>query len=233
MDRYDWADFMRGLLMVLVVVYHSQSYYYTGYKWSWVFEPVFLSGFFFVSGFLFCRDIKNVDLKTKAKQVLRGIVFPYFCFMFIIALPKILLGHADLRQLLIDIFLMRASWFVVAVGGMQLIFAMILEIRPTIRAIMIGTLFMFAFGYALVVMYRNPPIWLLNNPWLHSVELPNRLPLCVNLTMVQSPFFLLGILYRQHEVELGRFMTKKCLDVHFFCTVFVGVGLTIIISVVT
>lgn len=187
--------------MILVVVYHSQSYYYTGYKWSWVFEPVFLSGFFFVSGFLFCRDIMNVEIKTKAKQVLRGIVFPYFCFMLLIAFPKVLLGRADSHQLIIDIFLMRASWFVVAVGVMQLIYAMMLKICPTVKVLVFGTIIMFILGYALVVMYRNPPVWLLTNPCLHSGELPNRLPACINLAIVQSPFFLLGIIYRRHETE--------------------------------
>lgn len=209
--RYEWADFIRGLLMILVVVYHSESYYFTGYKWSWVYEPVFLSGFFFISGFLFCRDIKQVNLKGKAKQVVRGILFPYFFFMLLMAAPKIMVGHAEAKQLMIDILMLRASWFVIAVGVMSLLYAIILRICPSVRALLVGTTIMFALGYVLVLLYRNPPIWLTDNPWLHSKELPNRLPGCINLALVQSPFYLLGILFRRNETKLRKFLGKRYL----------------------
>lgn len=197
--RYDWVDFMRGIMMCMVVLYHSEVYYYNTHTWSWVFEPVFLSGFFFVSGFLFTKQIESVSWKSKCRQVLRGIVLPYFFFVLLLAIPKIWIGHVSLRQSLIDIVMMRASWFVVTIGVLQLLYAGILRYTSSIRMISFCTLGMFLIGYGFVVMYRNCPVWILQNPWLHSVELPNRLPLCINLALVQSPFFLLGILFRRYE----------------------------------
>lgn len=73
-QRYDWADFMKGILMFLVILYHSEVYYGPGHTWSWVFEPFFLSGFFFISGYLFCKDIRNVSFISKLKQTFRAIV---------------------------------------------------------------------------------------------------------------------------------------------------------------
>lgn len=44
-QRYDWADFMKGVLMFLVILYHSEVYYGPGHTWSWVFEPFFYQVF--------------------------------------------------------------------------------------------------------------------------------------------------------------------------------------------
>lgn len=201
--RYDWADFMRGLMMFLVVLYHSEVYYFNQHTWSWVFEPFFLTGFFFVSGYLFTKDIAKVSLEAKVKQVVRGILFPYFFFVFLLALPKVAVGHSQIHQLLIDIFTLRASWFVITIAGLQIIYALLLRFRPSNQSLILSTIVMFVIGYGFVLMYRDCPDWVTGNPWLHSAELPNRLPLCINLTLVQSPFFALGILYRKYEERIN------------------------------
>ena len=61
-ERKDWIDWARGVLMFLVFVYHSEVYYGDGHSWSWIFTPFFLTGFFFISGNLFCKDINAVSL---------------------------------------------------------------------------------------------------------------------------------------------------------------------------
>lgn len=188
-QRYDWADFMRGIMMFLVVLYHSEVYYGPGHSWSWMFEPFFLSGFFFISGFLFTKDITKVDFKSKFKQVFRAIIVPYFIFVVMMALPKIVLGHSNAQQIFIDIVMLRASWFVIAIAVMQLIYSVVLCIKSSVGSIIVSTGIMFLLGYVLVVIYRDLPEWFVENPWLHSKELPNRLPACVNLAFVQSPFF--------------------------------------------
>ena len=198
-QRYDWADFMKGILMFLVILYHSEVYYGLGHTWSWVFGPFFLSGFFFVSGYLFTKDITNVSLKAKVKQTFRAIIIPYFIFVVLLAIPKVLIGHAMLKQIIIDILMFRASWFVIAIAVMQLLFAIVLKIKASIANLMCSTGVFFIIGYLLVLMYRDCPQWLMDNPWLYSTELPNRLPLCINLALVQSPVFALGILFRYYE----------------------------------
>lgn len=44
-ERKDWIDWARGVLMFLVFVYHSEVYYGDGHSWSWIFTPFFLTGF--------------------------------------------------------------------------------------------------------------------------------------------------------------------------------------------
>ena len=117
---------------VLVILYHSEAYYGPGHTWSWVFEPFFLSGFFFVSGYLFCKDIQSVSFISKLKQTFRVIVVPYFIFVLLLAIPKVIIGHAALKQIVIDILMLRASWFVIAIAVMQLLFATVLKIKATI-----------------------------------------------------------------------------------------------------
>ena len=175
-QRYDWADFMKGILMFLVILYHSEVYYGPGHTWSWVFEPFFLSGFFFVSGYLFCKDIRNVSFISKLKQTFRAIVVPYFIFVLLLAIPKVIIGHAGLKQIVIDILMLRASWFVIAIAVMQLLFATVLKIKATITNLLLATGIFFLIGYLFVLLFRDCPQWILNNPWLYSEELPNRLP---------------------------------------------------------
>lgn len=204
--------------MFLVVLYHSEVYYGSGHSWSWIFEPFFLSGFFFISGYLFTRDITKVDFMSKLKQVFRAIIVPYFIFVIVMAFPKIVLGHSNAQQILIDIVMLRASWFVIAIAVMQLLYAAILYIRPSVPSIVVSTAFMFLIGYAFVLMYRDCQQWWVENLWLYSNDLPNRLPACLNLALVQSPFFALGILFKYFE---GSILNMS----------FVGGGKALIISV--
>lgn len=205
--RFDWVDFMKGIMMFLVILYHSEVYYGSGHTWSWVFEPFFLSGFFFISGYLFTSNIQKVNFKYKFKQVFRTIILPYFIFVIILGIPKIIgMGHIDVQQYWIDVIMLRASWFVIAIGVMQLIYAALLNAKPSIANLIISTILMFLIGYALVILYRNPPCWLIENPWLHSKTLPNRLPACLNLSLVQCPFFALGILFRHYEKVVSKYI---------------------------
>ena len=117
-ERFEWIDFSRGLLMALVFVYHSEVYYYHDHSYSWMFTPFFLTGFFFVSGFLFSKDIQNVSIKSKVKQIFRGLLIPYLIFESLLFIPKILTGRGSAYQLLGDVLLFRGSWFIIAIGVM-------------------------------------------------------------------------------------------------------------------
>lgn len=197
--RKDWCDLARGFLMFLVFVYHSEVYYGDSHTWSWTFSPFFLTGFIFVSGYLFCSDMSKVSLRNKCLQVVRAIVVPYLCFMALFFLPKALFVLQDARQQAIDIIVFRASWFVIVIGVLQVAYAFILGRKPSVRRMVYATAAMFAAGYLLVVMYRVRPDFICQNVWLESAQLPARLPFCLNLALVISPFFMLGILYRRYE----------------------------------
>ena len=192
--------------MFLVILYHTEVYYGSGHTWSWVFQPFFLSGFFFISGYLFTSNIQNVNFKSKFKQVFRTIILPYFIFVIILGIPKIIMDGIDVQQYWIDVIMLRASWFVISIAVMQLIYSALLNCRPSIVNLILSTILMFCIGYAFVVLYRNPPCWLTGNPWIYSKVLPNRLPACLNLALVQCPFFALGILFRHYEGVVSKYV---------------------------
>lgn len=196
--RKDWCDLARGFLMFLVFVYHSEVYYGNEHTWSWTFMPFFLTGFIFLSGYFFCSDFSKVSLSGKCFQVIRSIVIPYLCFMFVFFIPKVLFVLDDSMQQLIDIILFRASWFVVVIGVLQIVYAIIMQ-NASMWKLIASTIIMFAIGYAIVVIYRFRPDFIFSNIWLESHQLPGRLPLCINLALVLSPFYLFGILYRKYE----------------------------------
>lgn len=165
----------------------------------------YLSHFFFqdsslfISGYLFTKDIFKINFRSKLKQVLRAIIIPYFIFVTAMALPKVMFGHSNAHQILIDIIMMRASWFVVAIAVMQIAYTILLWIKPSVINLIVSTGIMFLLGYAFVVLYRDCPDWMLDNQWIQSEDLPNKLPACINLAFIQSPFFALGILFKHSE----------------------------------
>lgn len=196
--RKDWCDLARGLMMFLVFVYHSEVYYGDKHTGSWFFSPFFLTGFVFVSGYLFCSDISQVSLRQKCLQVIRSIAVPYLCFMFLFFIPKALFVLHDAKQQLIDILLFRASWFVIVIGVLQILFALILQ-KVSIKRLIGFTVIFFVVGYLTVVWYRTRPDFIFKNMWLESIQLPGRMPFCINIALALSPFFTLGILYRKYE----------------------------------
>ncbi len=198
-ERKDWIDWARGMLMFMVFVYHSEVYYGDGHSWSWTFAPFFLTGFFFISGYLFCKDIKTVSLVKKCKSVVKGILIPYLFFTVLFILPKVWFYKADINQLAIDVVMFRASWFVIVIGLFQLVYALVLYKNPSRIKLLVATAIMFAIGYWSVFFYEELPLWISNSVWLQSPKLPNRFPFCLNIALVMCPFFYLGIVYRQIE----------------------------------
>lgn len=212
--RYDWIDFARGFLMIMVFIYHSEVYYYNEHTYSWMFVPFFLTGFFFVSGFLFTRNLNSVDFYSKVKQVFRGIVTPYLIFETLITFPKIVIGRVDSVQAIIDIILFRGSWFIIAVGVMQILYAFVLARWSTMKRLFIWSSVFFVLGLVLCsIYYPSSPFreTIVNNKILYSSDLPSRLPLCLNLALLNCPYFALGIYCRRHEFKLQELCKSKYL----------------------
>lgn len=127
-QRKDWVDFGKGLLMILVYVYHSEVIIGSQHSFSWWFAPFFLTGFFFLSGYLYTSNIRLVNFKEKLKQVFRTILVPYVIFMVFMLGPKIMLLDIDAEQQIIDVLMFRASWFVVVIGVLQILYYLALDI---------------------------------------------------------------------------------------------------------
>lgn len=179
--RSGWIDLIRGVLMCLVFLYHSEVFYGNGHIWNWLYEPIFLTGFFFISGYLFTSDWDSISIKKKWMQVLRGILCPYFLFMITFLLPKIIFLHYDWKLAIQDIYLLRASWFVIAIGVLQLMYAIPMKYFKKNSSFIIMSIFYGLIGYFFILLYRNLPFWFKENPLLYSKAMPGCLPACINL----------------------------------------------------
>lgn len=199
-QRKDWFNLARGILMVLLFVYHSEVYYGDEHTWSFLFAPFFLTGFFIISGYFFSSaDPAKFNFRAKALQTLRALIIPYFIFTIAFAVPKIIMYHTSPWQNIIDIVLLRASWFVVVIAICQLAYGAMVSRGFGMRKMAVATVIIFAVGYLTVILYRlNPPV-LTESRLLYSESLPNRWPACLNIALVMMPFFFLGIVMRRCE----------------------------------
>lgn len=128
MNRIGWIDFLRGLLMMLILVFHTEVYYkeydVTPY-YIYVTNAIIL--FYFISGYLFYRP-ESFNLKKKLNAITRSLLFPYFIFTSLIAVPKLLVRQEaiNLQEIVINIITGRASWFIAALIVGELFFALLL-----------------------------------------------------------------------------------------------------------
>ena len=201
-NRKGWLDLSRGFLMCLVYLYHAEVFYGTGHVWSWLFTPIFLTGFFFISGYLFTSDWEKVSIRKKMMQVVRAILIPYFMFMIVFFLPKIVLLHYDWKETAQNILLLRASWFVIAIGVLQMLYAITMKYVRNVGPFIIISLIYGLIGYGCLLFYRDLPTWFLENGLLYSKEMPGCMPACINLAFLSTPFFSLGVLYRKFEGQI-------------------------------
>ncbi len=187
--------------MFMVFLYHSEVFYGSGHSWSWLFEPIFLTGFFFVSGYLFTSDWSKVNLKTKWLQTVRAIIIPYFIFMAAFILPKVLLLHYEWKVSVSDIMLLRASWFVIATGVIQILFGITFQIRKSIKWVSFCSIIYTMIGLIFAMFLMRMDGWR-NSSLLYSPAMPGCLPACINQAFLAVPFFTTGLFYRKYEDKI-------------------------------
>lgn len=214
-SRMSWIDFAKGLLMILVFVYHSEVIYGNGHSWSWLFAMFFLTGFFTLSGYLFTADLDKVSFQRKALQTLRGIVIPYLIFTIVLLIPRLILVLDNPEQAIIDIVLFRASWFVNVIAMLTLLFSgVIILFKNRNMALHLITIASVIISYLFVILYRWQPEWVMEPMFWNSTILPNHMPFCINLTFMAAPFYSLGIYYRLYlERKYDCSTWGKCLIV--------------------
>ena len=114
--------------MMLILVFHTEVYYkeydVTPY-YIYVTNAIIL--FYFISGYLFYRP-ESFSLKKKLIAIARSLLFPYFIFTSLIAVPKLLVRQEaiNLQEIVINIITGRASWFIAALIVGELFFALLL-----------------------------------------------------------------------------------------------------------
>ena len=128
MQRVGWIDFLRGISMILILVFHTEVYYkeydVTPY---YIYTTNAIILFYFISGYLFYRP-ESFSLKKKAIAIVRTLLVPYFIFTILIAIPKVLIRNesTDWMEIIVNILSGRASWFIAALIVGELFFALLL-----------------------------------------------------------------------------------------------------------
>ena len=78
--RIEWVDFAKAICAICVIIYHSE---FGNSLLSKYYEPFFLNGFLFLSGYTYShKDDFNIFLKKKMKQLL----IPWLCLGIIIVI---------------------------------------------------------------------------------------------------------------------------------------------------
>lgn len=74
--RIEWIDMARGILFIFVIICHSRL---APFWLKYIYEPFFLTGFFFLSGYLY----KEKSYIEKFKSIFNGLLIPFLFYSII------------------------------------------------------------------------------------------------------------------------------------------------------
>lgn len=184
-DRIHWIDIARGICIMAIVLYHTESYYIDYrhvFQYEWLTNV--LKTFYFLSGYLLYQEGQTYDnkyLAYKTQRIVKGLVIPYFLFTTLMAVPKSYVHGYDIADTIIDIVMGNASWFITALIVAELFFIIILRFcrRKTVA------LAVMSIAGILLARLLSQVTYL--NPWRYIEAL------------AVFVFLFLGYLYHQYE----------------------------------
>ena len=185
MERIRWIDFLRGIAMIMILVFHTEVYYKDADATQYyVYTTNAIILFYFISGYLFFNE-KDFNVGAKIHSIFRLMLVPYFVFTPIIALLKnILYDTFDLREIIITIISGRASWFIAALIVAELCFSLLLVVSRG-KSLLLFTVSIICFASYYLVPFN------LHNYWRWQDAL---------LTI---PFLLAGYMFHKHENQIA------------------------------
>lgn len=194
MGRINWVDASRGLAFLMVIYYHLSTKGHGGIVPY--FSPVFLTIFFFVSGYLTKSGKNFIDV---FEQRTRTLFVPLILFGFLCGFILNICKHMTLKDGFIDAFQdvfcqygeHRALWFIASLYVFSLIFYWIDYFCRTQKQLLIV-----CFG----LIFVNQII----KYTMEVPELPWRMDTCLWACAIMG----LGKLYRGCELEFDKTMLK-------------------------
>ena len=128
MQRIEWIDFLRGIAMILILIFHTEMYYkeYDATPY-YVYTTNAIILFYFISGYLFYQN--NIfQWKKRIISIIRSLLIPYFIFTTLIAAPKLLVRQMEIDwiEIAYNILTGRASWFIAALIVGEILFTALL-----------------------------------------------------------------------------------------------------------
>ena len=186
MERIRWIDFLRGISMILILVFHTEVYYkeynVTPY---FIYTTNAIILFYFISGYMFYRP-ESFSLKKKTISIVKSLLLPYFIFTTLIAIPKVLLRQENIDWIdtILNIISGRASWFIAALIVGELFFAILLtKTRGKTKWLSTNAIACFIIYY--VIPFNQHNYW----QWQDA--------------LLAVPFLSAGYIYHQYEKHLN------------------------------
>jgi len=199
--RIEWIDGARGIAFLMVMYSHLM---YASNVLMYYFTPVFLTTFFFVSGYLFKN---NISFKQLVEQRVRTLLLPFLIFGLFLIFSQSIISFGDqapLKQRLIDFFLQihgrnDVLWFIAALFVMNFPFYFLIKYAKDTKILLIASFVLF----------------LLSTIYLQHLQL-RALPWHIQLFGFGCFYMTLGYLYKQHERRLNFLGKKGILILMFF-----------------
>jgi len=135
--RIEWVDWVKGVCTIFVVMCHL--------GWPELFErilnPVFLSAFFAVSGYMFSASDSFGKFITKK---FKGLIVPMIIFGTINALLATLFDHDSLPERMMGLFWQRMGhnddlWFIACLFSSYILFYVIHHLLKEAESILCGS----------------------------------------------------------------------------------------------
>lgn len=193
--RINWVDASRGLAFMVVIYCHLPM---SDHRVMAFFSPVFLSIFFFVSGYLFKSGRRFPEV---LEQRVRTLLIPFLALGGVMILLSQLLSfgephslRADLSGLLLQNGENQILWFIAALFVYSLVFYWIDRFCATPLRLLIVSVALFAADCIL----------------LYHIEIP-RLAWHVEYAGCACFYMALGKLYRLYEPRIDRLLSLPVL----------------------
>lgn len=191
----EWINTGRALCMIFVYIAHCNFYYQNHISpFYFIYKPFYLSFFFFLSGFLFFKDLDNFPYYKKIKNIACKLIWPAIVFPSLIWIPKAFAhsNEVSVYAYLIDIFGGTAAWFVSTLIIAQLLSLVLIKCFKTRLSVM------------LVISF----VTMLSAFALHTIQ-PEPFPWYYKSGMIALFFLVLGGLTRKYYHFIARFISTK------------------------
>jgi fucose 4-O-acetylase-like acetyltransferase len=194
-NRIAWIDYVKGVCMLFVILYHVMCIYVGDSLWAYSFKPFFITSFFFISGYLtYQGGVNRNKCKQSVISVIRRLVVPYFIFTTLIWIPKAIShgNEVSVMAYLKDVLGGYASWFVAALIVVRLLMVLFNSVSNKWSQVIFQCGGCFVFGVVLT-KYCNC-----------------RFPWFANYGMISMLYIAIGILSRKYSlfVNDGRLVFK-------------------------
>lgn len=191
-NRKTWADAVRGVAFAMVIYSHNP---YCNSKIMSLFAPVFLTSFFFISGY-FYKD--GFSFKQILEQRTRTLLIPYFSLGLLMILMNYFLSFTEYISFydrFMGLVLLNGTneilWFVGSLYVYSLLFFFVRKIDKSNKVLLIVSIFLFT----------------VNCLYTHTIN-GIHIPWHIDTFGFACSYMGLGFLYKKNEAKIDRYFNK-------------------------